>query len=72
MPDHLDPLIADLILWLTTYPRTHAEVLETWRTSCPHLPIWEEAEERGLVTRQGTIISVTPQGQAFLDQRVTP
>lgn len=72
MPDPIDPLIADFLLWLTTTPRTHAEVMETWRTSCPHLPVWEEAEDRGLVTRDGANVAVTPQGRAFLAQQAGP
>jgi len=24
-------------------------VIEAWRTSCPRLPVWEEAAERGLI-----------------------
>ena len=25
------------------------EVLDAWRTSCPRLPVWETAEERGFI-----------------------
>jgi hypothetical protein len=32
----------------------YADVLDAWRTSCPRLTVWEDAEERGLVTRRST------------------
>ena len=48
----LEPLIADFVAWLAAAPRPYAEALETWRTSCPRLTVWEEAHDRGLVTRQ--------------------
>lgn len=52
MSSTLDPLILDLVEWVATEPRPYTEVLDAWRTSCPRLPAWEEAIERGLVTRQ--------------------
>jgi hypothetical protein len=30
----------------------HAEVIDTWRTSCPRLTVWEDAVERGLVAHK--------------------
>jgi hypothetical protein len=66
MADTLTPLICDLLEWLEREPRTHAEVIEGWRTSCPRLPVWEEATERGLVARKGPRIEVTPCGRSFL------
>lgn len=49
--DTLTPLIGDFITWLDRKPRTYSEANETWRTSCPRLPVWEEAFDRGLVRR---------------------
>ncbi len=67
----LDPLILDLVQWCAREPRTYAEVLDAWRTSCPRLTMWEDATERGLLTRTTganhmQFITVTPAGQAFL------
>ena len=66
MADTLTPLICDLLEWLERQPRTHAEVMDGWRTSCPRLPVWEEATERGLVARRGTVVEVTSRGRSFL------
>ena len=46
----VESLILDLLEWLAVGERTYEEVMEAWRTSCPKLPIWEEANERGLIS----------------------
>lgn len=68
MPDPLNALILDLLEWIGTEPRAYAEVMDAWRTSCPGLPVWEEANERGFVTRhhQEGLVSVTALGRDFL------
>ena len=65
----LTPLICDLLEWLAREPRTHAEVMDGWRTSCPRLPVWEEATDNGLVERRGAFVDVTERGRAFLARR---
>jgi D-3-phosphoglycerate dehydrogenase len=45
----VEALILDLLEWVTKRERTYEEVMEAWRTSCPRLPVWEEANDRGLV-----------------------
>jgi D-3-phosphoglycerate dehydrogenase / 2-oxoglutarate reductase len=45
----VDSLILDLLEWIGPNARPYAEVIEAWRTSCPRLPVWEEATERGLI-----------------------
>ncbi|HSP96720.1 MAG TPA: hypothetical protein VL049_05685 [Candidatus Dormibacteraeota bacterium] len=71
MSDTIDALILDLLEWIGPRPRAYAEVVDAWRTSCPRLPIWEEANERGLVDCHhredgGTFVSVTAEGWAFV------
>ena len=44
-------MIVDLLEYVANKERSYAEVIEAWHTSCPKLPVWEEANERGLVTR---------------------
>ena len=43
--------------------------MAAWRTSCPRLPVWEEACDRSLVARQAGMVGVTPAGKAFLAGR---
>ena len=64
--DTLTPLICDLLEWLERAPRTHAEVIDGWRTSCPRLPVWEEATDKGYVARKGRFVEVTEDGRSFL------
>jgi len=48
----VEALILDLLEWVATGDRCDADVLEAWRTSCPRLPVWEDANARGLVARE--------------------
>ena len=71
MADTSDPLVLDLVEWIARQPRLYSEVIETWRTSCPRLTIWEDAVDRGYVARQpiagvGVRIAITPDGEKFL------
>ena len=71
MADTLEPLILDLVEWVAKEPRSPADVLDAWRTSCPRLPVWEEAVERGLVAQSvvaehGAVVSATGSGLAWL------
>ncbi len=52
MTETTDALVLDLVEWIGREPRLYSEVIETWRTSCPRLTIWEDAVDRGYVARQ--------------------
>jgi len=66
MLDTVESLVLDLLEWIGPLPRPYDEVLDAWRTSCPRLPVWEDANDRGLVTCHradgGRFVSVTPFG----------
>jgi hypothetical protein len=71
MADAADPLLLDLVEWVARAPRSHAEVIEAWRTSCPRLTIWEDAVDRGLVAREagagaGVRVAITADGEKLL------
>ena len=66
-----DPLVLDFVEWVAREPRGHAEVVATWKTSCPRLTIWEDAADLGYVTREaiagvGVVITVTAAGERLL------
>lgn len=66
-------LVLDFLDWLGPGPRPYAEVMEVWRTSCPRLPVWEDAVDGGLVVRrvregQGPIVELTVTGRALVAQ----
>jgi hypothetical protein len=73
MDSVVDALVLDLLEWLACGVRTYPEVIEIWRTSCPKLPVWEEATDRGLVEREQVegreVVRITPAGFAYLRQR---
>jgi hypothetical protein len=68
--DKIDALLRQLLTWLSREEQPYADVMEAWRTSCPQLPIWEEANERGFVDRAQTdgraVVRITSAGRAFL------
>jgi hypothetical protein len=76
MTDGIDSLILDLLEWLGSEPRPYSEVLDAWRTSCPRLPVWEDARERGFVEchhepGRGRVVAVSTVGTEYLrDNRV--
>ena len=74
MAEPVEPLVIDLLEWIGREPRPYAEVIEAWRTSCPRLPVWEEANARGFVERQHEAgsearVQVSAAGRAFLQSR---
>jgi D-3-phosphoglycerate dehydrogenase / 2-oxoglutarate reductase len=67
----VDSLVLDLLEWIGPEPRPYIEVLEAWRTSCPRLPVWEEANDRGLVIATadpnlGRMVAVSDAGRVHL------
>ena len=70
MADPVEALVLDLLEWIGSQAKPYAEVLEVWRTSCPRLPVWEEANSRGFVTREyregvGSFVLVSPAGREW-------
>jgi D-3-phosphoglycerate dehydrogenase len=69
----VEALIADLLEWVASRERTYEEVMEAWRTSCPKLPVWEDANDRGLIMTEyvngRSIVKATPLGFALLEKR---
>lgn len=65
-------LILDLLEWLLEKDRTYEEVMGAWRTSCPRLPVWEDANDRGLVSKEQVqgrcVVRATPQGLSLLQR----
>jgi hypothetical protein len=67
----VEVLILDLLEWIGAESRPYTEVMDAWRTSCPRLPVWEDANERGFIERHyergvGMFISVTALGREHL------
>lgn len=73
MNDTVENLILDLLEWVGRQTRTYQETMDAWRTSCPRLPVWEDANDRGLVettpANGHSLVRLTPAGLAFLKQQ---
>jgi hypothetical protein len=61
-------LTRQMLEWIVVRPRTYAEVMQVWRTSCPLLSIWEDACAAGLIEYEAGTGKVTLScgGRAFL------
>ena len=61
-------LTLQLLEWIAARPRSYAETIEAWRTTCPRLSIWEDACIDGLIGRNdGKIVTLSRKGAALLD-----
>jgi len=64
-------LVLDLVEWVGKAPKSYADVMDAWRTSCPRLQIWEDAIDNGFIIHQfsqphGAMVRVTEKGLEFL------
>jgi hypothetical protein len=68
----IEALILDLLQWLANGERTYEEVMDAWRTSCPRLTVWEDANDRGLIASEQLngrkLIRPSSSGLALLNQ----
>lgn len=56
-------LTMQMLTWLDEQPRTYAETLEAWKTSCPRLSIWEDALADRLIRVGGGQVHLTSAGR---------
>ena len=74
MPDPTAVLVRDLVAWVAAAPRPYGQVIETWRTNCPRLTVWEDAVDGGYVAirraADGALVVVaTDRGVGLLQAR---
>jgi hypothetical protein len=65
-------LTLQLLEWIAAKPRSYAELMEAWKTSCPRLSIWEDACAAGLVGVEpgpGGLVLLTEEGRRCLRAR---
>src|SRR6202035_518802 len=69
----MDALMLQLVAWVSDRPRTYGEVMEAWTTTCPRMPVWEDAVSNGLVRVEGAgrmrdrTVGLTARGRALLN-----
>lgn len=63
-------LVLDFLEWIAAESREYEAVMDAWRTSCPRLPVWEDAVDSGLVERMSrgskTLVQLTGAGRNLL------
>jgi hypothetical protein len=71
--DTVENLILDLLEWVGKKQRSYQETIDVWHTSCPRLPVWEDANDRGLLEAASAngrpLIRASPAGLALLKEK---
>ncbi|MBU9188792.1 3-phosphoglycerate dehydrogenase [Burkholderia gladioli] len=72
--DAVEALVLDLLEWIGSGARPYGEMMEAWRTSCPRLPVREEAGAPGYLERNHALggvaeVRVSETGAAYLRAR---
>lgn len=70
--ESVSPLLCEFLTWVSTRPRTYAEAMDAWRSTCPGHTVWEDALLAGLVevgdaaTSAGLMVTLTERGRDVL------
>ena len=80
MDDALRLLTVQFLAWTACAPRTYAEAMAAWPTSCPRLTVWEDALDGDLVRLEPAVgaamaesaVVLTPRGRALLAEAALP
>jgi hypothetical protein len=73
MAESASLLMREFLTWIASRPRTYAEAIDAWRSSCPRLTVWEDALLDELIRIEGNgplrqaAVTITQRGQAILD-----
>jgi hypothetical protein len=69
----MSTLTEQFLAWVADRPRTYADAMEAWRSTCPRLSIWEDALgdelvrlEAGACGLSDCRVVLTPRGEALL------
>jgi hypothetical protein len=73
MPPSVHLLMREFLTWVSARPRTYAEAMDAWRSTCPRHTVWEDALAEGLIRVESgdslrqSEVTLTPRGRAVLD-----
>jgi hypothetical protein len=59
-------LTTQMLAWLDERPRSYADTLDAWKTSCPRLSIWEDALADRLIRVEAGAVVLTHAGRVVL------
>jgi hypothetical protein len=63
-------IMVQFLTWMADRPRTYAQAMEAWRSTCPRLSVWEDAIIDGLVRLENDAsrtVTLTRHGRAVLE-----
>jgi hypothetical protein len=72
MPESVSLLMVEFLTWVSSRPRTYAEAMDAWRSTCPRHTVWEDALVEGLIqvetgsTLPQSAVTLTPRGREVL------
>jgi hypothetical protein len=78
MPEPVSSLLLQFLDWVSSRPRTYAEAMDAWRSSCPRHTVWEDALIDGLIQVESggaghqSEVTLTAKGRAILDGNQAP
>ena len=64
-------IMLQFLAWVADRPRSYADAMEAWRSTCPHLSVWEDAIIDGLVRIESgrcRAVTLTERGGKMLAQ----
>jgi hypothetical protein len=67
-------LTLEFLTWIASRPRTYAEAMEAWASTCPRNSVWDDALIDGLIlvesadTMNQSKVILTPLGRAVLNE----
>ncbi|HEY2372258.1 MAG TPA: hypothetical protein VGH82_06885 [Gaiellaceae bacterium] len=59
-------LLREFLDWVAARPRSYADTVEAWRSSCPRHPVLDDAFTAGLIASVGKTVILTTRGEALL------
>ena len=73
MPESANLLMLEFLSWISSRPRTYADAMNAWQSTCPRQTIWEDAIIDGLIQLNDggklhdPAVTLTARGKAYLD-----
>ena len=64
-------IMLQFLAWVADRPRTYADTMEAWRSTCPRLSVWEDAIIDGLVRMENggsRAVKLTKRGRAVVER----
>jgi hypothetical protein len=77
MSEPVTQLMQEFLIWVASRPRTYADAMQAWQSTCPRHTIWEDAVIDGFIqvknngTQHGSEVTLTARGRAII-QTVQP